>query len=110
MRKEPARPRAIDDDRHEIRRLRVALVEQPSLDERQAEHAEVIGAHGHPRRDRLRLPGRRRRVLEIEVVEVVDVVRRTAVGERDAGDAGNRRDAAVQFIPERGDAAGIRIL
>ena len=68
---------------------------------RQAEHAEVLRRHGDPRRDRLRLSRRRREVLQIEVVEVADVVRRPAVGERHAGHAGQRLDASLELVPER---------
>ena len=110
VREEAPRPGAIDDDGENVRRLGVALLEQAPVEQWQTEDAEVVGAHRNPRRDRLRLPRRRRRVLEIEVVEVVDVVRRTAVGERDPGDAGNRGDAPVQILPERGHPSGVGVL
>ena len=100
----------IDDDREKVGRLRVALVEQTSFEEWKAEHMEVIRADGDPRRDRLRLTGRRRRIFQIEVVEVVDVARRPSVGERHAADARNRSDAAMEIVPEGRDSSGLRVL
>src|SRR6185503_9192815 len=48
--------------------------------------------------------------FEIEVVEIADAIWRTAVGERDAGDTGQRRHAAFELAPERRDLSGLAIL
>ena len=107
VRKEPRRPGLVDDDDGRRRRQRVAIVEQTSLHERHADDAEIVGRYGQPRDGGLRMSRRRGRVLEIEVVEVVHVRRRPAVGERDTRHPRNGGDAALYLVPERRHARRI---
>ena len=86
--KEPIRPRAIDDDLVVLKR---PLVEQPSALEAEADRLEEAGRGADPGAERLILAGRRRPILEIEVVAFARLsLGRPAVGER----GGARRRAA----------------
>ena len=63
--KEPVRPGTIDD--HDVFLERV-IVEQSSAFEREPDGLEELGRNANPGADRLTLAGRRRAILEIEVV------------------------------------------
>jgi hypothetical protein len=93
-RKETSRPGAIDHYRQDGVLLNlapcVALVEQTPFDQREAERGHVFRRHPHPPRGGLRLAGRRRLLLEIEVVQMVDAVGRQSPRGRGADDARRR--------------------
>jgi hypothetical protein len=84
VRKEPLRPRSIDDNGLDVCSSPVAIIEGALLEERETEQVEIRRRHRDPRRHRLGLSWSRRSILEVEIVEVLDIVGRPAVGEGNA--------------------------